>query len=88
MKNIKKITTLCVLIAIGVFISGCTNRTDAERALKAEGFKDIKITGYDWFSCSEDDFYHTGFEATNHNGLRVKGTVCSGLLFKNATIRY
>ena len=88
MKTIKSIVVLSILLSIGFVMSGCTNRTDAERALKAEGFSDIKITGYSWFACSEDDFYHTGFEATNHNGAKVKGTVCSGLLFKNATIRY
>ena len=79
-------TVLIFLLAI--FICGCTNSNDAKRALKASGFTDIKMTGYQWFACSQDDFYHTGFIATNAQGKQVKGTVCSGLLFKNATVRF
>ena len=79
-------------IIIGILLAflliGCTNEIDAHRALHAQGFTNIKITGYDLYACSEDDFYHTGFVATNSNGYAVTGTVCSGLLFKNATIRY
>jgi hypothetical protein len=73
---------------VAIMFSACTNKSDAERALKAEGFSDIEVTGYDFFACSEDDFYHTGFRAKNSKGQVVTGTVCSGLLFKNATIRY
>ena len=76
-----------VLIAAVLLMTGCTSKNDAERALRAEGFTDIKITGYDFLACSEDDFYHTGFVA-KRNGRTVRGTVCSGILFKGATIRY
>jgi hypothetical protein len=81
-----------ILITLGIILlitaTGCTNRKDAERALTAQGFKNITYTGYDFFGCSEDDFYHTGFKAKNTEGIPVSGTVCSGLFFKNATIRF
>jgi major membrane immunogen (membrane-anchored lipoprotein) len=77
-----------VLIVISLLLIGCTNSEDAYRALRAQGFTDIHITGYDRFACSDDDFYHTGFIAINVNGIAVSGTVCSGMFLKNATIRY
>ena len=76
------------LIALIILLVGCTSEVDAIRALDAEGYKDIKFTGYQWFDCGRDDTYHTGFEAINREGKIVRGTVCSGFLFKNATIRY
>lgn len=77
---------LFALLALALV--GCTNAGDAREALDAQGFTDITITGYDWFACSEDDWNHTGFIATNPQGKRVSGTVCSGLLFKSATVRW
>lgn len=76
------------LICFAVLLSACTNSDDAERALSAEGMTNIRITGYDWFACSKDDWYHTGFTATNSQGKQVSGVVCSGLIFKAATVRY
>ena len=78
---------LMFLLIIGT-LSGCTNSSDAHRALENSGYTDVQITGYDFFACSGDDFFHTGFTAKNLNGVEVQGTVCSGLLFKNATIRF
>lgn len=82
MKNI------LIIMAIAILFSGCTNKDDAEKALISSGYSDIKITGYNFFSCSRDDFYHTGFTAKNVNGIKVSGTVCSGFLFKNSTVRF
>jgi len=84
----KNLTKVLIAISLVLVIQGCTNKGDAERALSAQGFTNIKITGYNFFACSEDDFYHTGFTAINTKGKKVNGTVCSGILFKNATIRY
>ena len=80
--------TLIVAILALILFSGCTNAGDAKKALSSSGFTDIRITGYSFFSCSRDDFYHTGFSAKNVNGQRVEGTVCSGILFKNSTVRF
>lgn len=83
----KKIV-MSLMAVVMVMLSGCTSPEDANRALSAEGYTNIQMTGFDLFSCSQDDFYHTGFSATNSQGRIVTGTVCSGMLFKSATIRY
>jgi hypothetical protein len=85
LKTLLKLSFLVVIIA---GLTGCTSPQDAEKALKAEGMTNIQMNGYSWFACSKDDFYHTGFTATNFLGKPVEGTVCSGLLFKGSTIRY
>ena len=79
--------TTIKLTLLMIFLIGCTSKNDANRALEASGFSDITITGYNFFVCSPDDIYHTGFTALNSKNQLVKGTVCSGL-FKNATIRF
>lgn len=81
----KKILIIATAI---ILFTGCTSSSDANRALKSQGYTNIQITGYNMFSCGEDDFYSTGFIATNPQGLSVNGTVCSGLLFKGATVRF
>ncbi|MCK5538635.1 MAG: hypothetical protein KAI79_17560 [Bacteroidales bacterium] len=83
-----KYKLLAVALLGAILMTGCTSQSDAERALQAEGYENIQMTGYSIFSCSEDDFYRTGFSAVNQKGRVVTGTVCSGLLFKSATIRY
>lgn len=78
-----------IMMLAAVFIlAGCTSPQDAERALRAQGFTDITYTGYDYFACGKDDFYHTGFTAINAQGMYVEGTACSGFLFKNTTLRF
>lgn len=77
----KKILFLLILL------TACTDNSTAYRVLKNDGYTNIKFTGYSWFACSQDDFYHTGFIATKNNH-QIEGTVCSGLIFKNATIRF
>ena len=78
----KKLLILCLL-----FLSACTDQPTATRILAQEGYDHIHFTGYNWFACGREDFYSTGFIASK-NGKTIKGTVCSGLLFRNATIRY
>ena len=65
-----------------------TNESDAARALSAQGLTNIQYTGFKYFGCGEDDFFHTGFTATNSQGKVVSGTVCSGIWTKDATIRW
>ena len=71
-----------------MLITGCTDPSTAQRVLSQNGYTDIQIKGYNFFSCSKDDTVHTGFSAKSPNGTIVEGTVCSGLLFKNSTIRF
>lgn len=79
---------ILLIALLALSLTACSNGNDAQKALEAQGFTDIETTGYSAFACSDDDFFSTGFVATNPQGKRVKGTVCSGLLFKNATIRW
>lgn len=81
-----KIKTLIAALAVAAALTACSSRSEAERAVTALGFTDVKTTGYRLFGCSEDDNFHTGFEATDKNGKRVTGVVCSGFL-KGATVR-
>lgn len=78
---------IIVMLAV-VILSACTCSNDARRALTAAGYTNIQPGDYAWFACSKDDFFHTKFTATNPLGKTVSGVVCSGLIFKNATIRY
>lgn len=75
-----------VLLVIG--LAGCYNTSDAEKAARAHGFSDVKVHGHGWFACAKDDFYATKFTATNARGEKVEGVVCSGLFFKNSTVRF
>ncbi len=77
-----------MLLILIVFLCSCSNSKDAKKALTAMGFTEIVTTGYKWFACSEDDWYHTGFIATNPQGMEVNGVVCSGFFFKNSTVRF
>lgn len=77
----KLLLTLTLLV-----LTGCTNADKATSVLHKQGYTDIEITGYDFFACSEDDLYATGFEAKSVTGEFISGTVCSGM-FKGNTIR-
>ena len=68
-------------------ISGCTDEKSAKNVLLNEGYRNIKFTGYDFLSCSDDEIYHTGFRAYSNKNRLVTGTVCGGI-FKGSTIRY
>lgn len=75
-----------VLVTSTLFFLGCADKENAERFLKKEGYKDITITGYDFFECTNGDKESTGFIAKK-NGKVVEGTVCVGMLLKNYTIK-
>lgn len=83
---------LIAAVAGLLLVSGCTRADHAREVLEAQGFKNVKVTGYRFFGCStgKDDSepMHTGFEATGPTGKKVSGVVCEGVLFKNATVRY
>ncbi|AHX12914.1 hypothetical protein CH75_06295 [Dyella jiangningensis] len=79
---------IIAVLAVAAVLSGCYNGDDARRALSAQGFSDVEVTGHAWFACGKDDFYATSFTATNSQGKRVSGAVCSGFMFKNSTVRW
>ena len=76
--------TLILILALSL---GCTDADHTVDLLQANGFTEIETTGYKFFSCSQDDFYQTGFVATSRSGVEVEGTVCCGI-FKSCTIRF
>lgn len=79
-----KLALGCLTLAL----AACTNPETATRVLTSQGFTNVQITGYSFFACSKDDFYHTGFTARSMTGTQVAGTVCEGLWFKNSTVRF
>lgn len=77
-----------VLIVATLALGACTDPQSATRILTSQGFTDVRMDGYNWFACSKDDTYHTGFTAKSVTGTMVSGTVCEGLIFKNSTVRF
>lgn len=64
-----------------------TCNADIAEMTRAEGWEKAEPTGYKFFSCGKEDFYHTGFKAVK-NGTPISGTICRGLFLKGATVRY
>ncbi len=69
-------------------VTGCTDERTTTRVLQDQGYTNVKTDGLAWFSCGKGDWYATKFFATSPNGTSVEGAVCTGLLFKNSTIRF
>jgi hypothetical protein len=67
----------------------CTDDGAALATLRASGYTNIRLTGYDWFGCSKDDGTCTGFEATGPTGVRTHGAVGCGFwsCSKGCTVR-
>ena len=76
-----------IIVIVCFMMLSCTRPDSAVELLTKEGYTDIEITGYSWFSCSKDDSFSTGFKARK-NGNIIEGAICEGLIFKNKTIRY
>lgn len=77
-----------LIAAAAALLIACTDPQNATRILADQGYTNIRMTGYAWLSCSNDDTYHSGFVATSPAGKDVRGTVCAGGFFKNSTIRF
>ena len=82
-----KLTKLVLAVAILVGITGCTSQDKSMKVLQAQGYTDVQMTGYSFFSCDKKDTYSDGFTAKSPNGSKVQGAVCSGV-FKGYTIRF
>lgn len=81
----KLMITLLTVFAL----SACTDPDNAQRVLEQNGYTHVVTGGYAFFSCSEKDTFATKFVAINKaSGQVVNGAVCSGLFFKNSTIRF
>lgn len=86
MKNFLVNLSLICLLSVGLVSCTYTDPDKATRVLEDQGYTNIVITGYNAWSCSEDDWYRTGFTATSIAGRFVEGTVCSSH-YKGSTIR-
>lgn len=84
----KYIIGLIIIAVLVLSQSSCTDEKEAARILDAQGYTKVEFTGYKWFACSEKDTYSTGFTALGVNGKPISGSVCSGMFFKNSTIRF
>jgi hypothetical protein len=78
---------IMLALALTLPLAAC-GEGGAQRAVEANGFKDVKLGGTPWFACSESDsvFYNTEFTATAPNGQTVKGAACGGPM-KGWTVR-
>ena len=80
----KKLWVLVLLVLFGI---GCTvSQKTAERVLEGDGLHNVTLTGYSFFSCSDDKF-NSGFIAyrtvmDTSGGMheqRVEGVLCCGM---------
>jgi hypothetical protein len=67
----------------------CTDEDAAGHALRIAGYKNIHLTGYSFWTCSDSDGTCTGFTATAPNGEAVEGAVGCGFwsCSKGCTVR-
>lgn len=79
---------LIVLAAAALLATACTEPNKAQRVLEDAGYTNVKTGGYAMWACSEKYHFATRFTATSRaTGRTVTGAVCSGMFFKNTTIR-
>ncbi len=79
-----------LLILIAPFFIQCSSENDFKKGkqqLEQQGYTDIKNTGYNFFCCSEDEEFSTGFKCKDKKGNTVKGCFCSNFL-KGITVRF
>jgi len=89
MKSVLYVVYIIFIVGVGLFpLVGFPDHDNATRVLQMQGYKDIRITGLAPFSCRYSDKFRTGFVAKTPTGGTVTGAQCSGLLFKNSTIRF
>ena len=90
---IEVFTVIAILAIILSFFRGAFVNSDvALRALQTQGYSNVQITDHQWFAigfrgCSEKDAAKFVAIATNPVGQRVELFVCTGWLFKGATVR-
>lgn len=96
MKEWKVVLTYAVLILLTLTVScgrgAFVDKSVAERALETQGYSNVKIIDHSWFAvglrgCDEKDAARFTATATNPAGREVQLYVCTGWLFKGATIR-
>ena len=61
-----------------------TDEEGAAETIKSYGFTLTRVGGYQFFSCSKGERFHTSFEAINEKGEPIRGVVCRGFFFRPA----
>jgi hypothetical protein len=85
--KLKKRFFTLLLVLFGVSMIGCAPSNEkALSVLTGAGYTEVKLGGFPFFSCSEDDDFNVSFVGVGPSGVKVTGAVCCGLL-KNCTIR-
>lgn len=83
-------TAAVVLLIVGVLpmiLGSCTvDERTAKRILGAQGFTDVKLTGYSIFGCSKDQQRRSGFDAKDVRGNEISGVLCQDL-FGSTSVR-
>jgi hypothetical protein len=75
-----------LLVFLSFLFLSCTNPEKATRILKQQGYTEIQITGYDWWSCHKGEYVATGFKAKTVAGYQVEGCVCEGIFSSTTCI--
>lgn len=81
--------TIATLMATMLTLSACSDEETSRRILEDEGYTEIRLDGYAFWGCGEDDTFRTSFTAIRETptGPRdVEGVVCCGVL-KDCTVR-
>ncbi|MCG8734628.1 hypothetical protein [Tenacibaculum finnmarkense] len=77
MINLKiKLSKAFYILFCVAFLSSCTSDSDfnkGKKQLEAQGYTNVKNTGYRPFYCGEDDTFSTGFTAIDSKGNKVDG---------------
>jgi hypothetical protein len=81
------IFTLIALVIAAAASHGFSDPVNAERVLVSNGYTEVKVGDASWFACG-GDWHNTTFTAKAPSGSIVSGNVCSGMFFKNSTIRF
>lgn len=86
------IVVVFVMLLSGLFRGWLVDPGVAVRALETQGYSNVRIADHSWFAvglrgCDKNDAAKFTATATNPAGRRVELFVCTGWLFKGATVR-
>ena len=81
-----------VIFVLSLFRGTWVDESIAVRALEKQGYSDVQITDHSWFmvglrGCGRSDAAKFTATAKNPVGQEIECFVCTGWLFKGATIR-
>lgn len=90
--TVAKVAVLLIVIVGGYFVSMnliAVGDDRAQRAIEAQGFRDVKLGDTDALACAENESSRH-FRARNPLGNLVEGTVCCGVtgVGKGCTLRW